>query len=43
MINFEWPDEEEPITLLREILEGTTDLHFLINEAYFDYPVQTPG
>lgn len=43
MINFEWPDEEEPITLLREILEGATDLHFLITGAYFDYPVQTPG
>ena len=40
MINYEWPDEEEPIRLLREIAEGTNELHYLITEAYFDYPVQ---
>ena len=41
-INFEWPDAEEPIVLLRDIFKGAEELHFLINEAYFDYPVQGP-
>ncbi len=40
MINYEWPDEEERVPLLREISEATEDLHFLITEAYFDYPIQ---
>ncbi len=43
MINFEWPDEDEPISLLREISEGTEELHFLITDAYFDYPASAPG
>ena len=42
MINYEWPDEEERVALLRQISEGTEELHFLITEAYFDYPVQEP-
>lgn len=40
MINFEWPDEEERVPLLKEISAGTEELHFLITKAYFDYPVQ---
>ena len=40
MINYEWPDEEERVALLREISEGTEELHFLITAAYFDYPVE---
>ena len=43
MINYEWPDEEERVPLLKEICEGTEELHFLITQAYFDYPVQEPG
>lgn len=42
MINYEWPDEEERVPLLREISEGADELHFLITEAYFDYPIQEP-
>ena len=42
MINYEWPDEEERVPLLKEISEGAEELHFLITEAYFDYPVQEP-
>lgn len=42
MINYEWPDEEERVTLLREISEGADELHVLITEAYFDYPIQEP-
>ena len=42
MINYEWPDEEERIPLLREIGQGAEELHLLITEAYFDYPVQEP-
>jgi len=42
MINYEWPDEEERVALLREISEGADELHFLITEAYFDYPIQEP-
>ena len=43
MINYEWPDAEKPIALLREISAGAEELHFLITAAYFDYPVQEPG
>lgn len=43
MINYEWPDAEERIPLLREISEGTEELHFLITQAYFDYPIQEPS
>ena len=42
MINYEWPDEEERVPLLREISEGAEELHSLITQAYFDYPVQEP-
>ena len=42
MINYEWPDEEERIALLKEISGGAEELHFLITSAYFDYPVQEP-
>ena len=43
MINYEWPDEEERIALLKDMNGGAEELHFLITEAYFDYPVQEPG
>ena len=43
MINFEWPDEEERVTLLREISGGADELHSLVTEAYFDYPIQEPA
>ena len=42
-INYEWPDEEEPVPLLREISEGAEELHHLITAAYFDYPTQQPA
>ena len=43
MINYEWPDEEERVALLREILAGADELHNLITAAYFDYPIQEPS
>ncbi len=43
MINYEWPDEEERLPLLRQISEGADELHLLITEAYFDYPIQEPA
>ena len=43
MINYEWPDEEERVALLREISKGADELHPLITQAYFDYPIQEPA
>ena len=40
MINYEWPDEEERVPLLREISEEAQDLHVLITDAYFDFPME---
>ena len=42
-VNYEWPDEEERLALLEEMSKGADELHFLISEAYFDYPVQRPA
>ncbi len=42
MVNYEWPDTEEPIRLLREISNLAHELHCLISESYFDYPTQYP-
>ena len=40
LINNEWPDHEDRITLIREVDEYAKELHFLITAAYFEYPVQ---
>ncbi len=40
LIDNEWPDSEDRITLLREVDEYNNELHFLITAAYFEYPVQ---
>ena len=42
LINYEWPDQEDHIGLLREVDEYTRELHLLITAAYFEYPVQDP-
>ena len=43
MISYEWPDEEDRTALMEEMSKGAEDLHVLISEAYFDYPVQEPA
>ena len=35
----EWPDSRDREALLRRVLSEATNLHFMINEAYFDYPL----
>jgi len=35
----EWPDSRDREGLLRRVLSEATNLHFMINEAYFDYPL----
>ncbi len=35
----EWPDSRDRESLLRRVLSEATNLHFMINEAYFDYPL----
>lgn len=35
----EWPDSKDREALLRRVLIEATNLHFMINEAYFDYPL----
>jgi uncharacterized alpha-E superfamily protein len=39
LLQNEWPDSREREGLLRRVLSEATDLHFMINEAYFDYPL----
>lgn len=39
LINYDWPDREDRISLLREVSEYCGELHHLITAAYFDYPV----
>ncbi len=40
LINYDWPDRDDHIPLLREVDEYCGELHHLITAAYFDYPVQ---
>ncbi len=40
LINFDWPDRDERIPLLREVNEYCGELHHLVTAAYFEYPVQ---
>ena len=35
----EWPDSRERGSLLRRALDEASNLHFMISEAYFDYPL----
>ncbi len=39
LLQNEWPDSREREPLLRRVLGEATNLHFMINEAYFDYPL----
>ena len=39
LLQNEWPDSREREALLRRALSEATNLHFMINEAYFDYPL----
>ena len=45
LINYDWPDRQDRMNLLREVAEYCGELHHLITAAYFEYPVQdqTPG
>ena len=40
LINYEWPDRQDREEVLREVIEYSGELHYLITAAYFDYPVQ---
>ena len=40
LINYDWPDREDRVPLLREVAEYCGELHHLITAAYFEYPVQ---
>ena len=39
LVQYEWPDNYDREDLLNRALEDSRELHFLINAAYFDYPV----
>ncbi|MCY4583113.1 MAG: alpha-E domain-containing protein [Chloroflexi bacterium] len=39
LLQNEWPDSRERETLLRRVLDEASNLHFMISEAYFDYPL----
>ena len=39
LLQNEWPDSRERELLLRRALDETLNLHFMISEAYFDYPL----
>ncbi len=39
MVRYEWPDSEDPEELLDRALDQSRKLHYLVNAAYFDYPV----
>ena len=40
LVNYDWPDREDRIPLLREVQEYCGELHHLVTAAYFEYPVQ---
>ena len=39
-INNEWPDHDDRVAVLRDVDEYSSELHFLITAAYFEYPIQ---
>ena len=39
LLQNDWPDSRDRVTLLRKALDEACNLHFMINEAYFDYPL----
>ena len=39
LVQYEWPDNPDREDLLNRALEQSRELHFLINAAYFDYPI----
>ena len=37
-LQYDWPDKGDREALLRDAIEQCDKLHYLITEAYFDYP-----
>ena len=37
-LQYDWPDKGDREALLRQALDQCDKLHYLITEAYFDYP-----
>ena len=40
LVQYEWPDREDHVGLLREVDEHCRELHRLVTVTYFDYPIE---
>ena len=40
LIQYDWPDREDRLELLRQVREYCRELHYLVTTAFFEYPVE---
>ena len=40
LVHYDWPDTDDRQALLQRVREDGRELHFLVTQAYFDYPIE---
>ena len=40
LVHYDWPDSEDREALLHRVHNDGRELHSLVTQAYFDYPIE---